>query len=62
MTVKELINKLQEFDENYEVEIQYYNKEWCQYVSRPSIDRRITVYEDEEWYEWPRVLIDLWDF
>ena len=63
MTVKELINRLQEFDENYEIEIQYYNVDWCQQNSRPSIDNNIDIYqdEDEDWYT-NRVIIDLWDF
>lgn len=63
MTVKELINRLKEFDENYEIEIQYYNVDWCQQSSRPSIDNDIDIYqdEDEDWYT-NRVIIDLWDF
>lgn len=63
MTVKELINRLKEFDENYEIEIQYYNVDCCQQNSRPSIDNDIDIYqdEDEDWYT-NRVIIDLWDF
>lgn len=63
MTVKELINKLKEFDENCEIEIQYYNVDWCQQNSRPSINNNIDIYqdEDEDWYT-NRVIIDLWDF
>lgn len=63
MTVKELINRLKEFNEDYEIEIQYYNVDWCQQNSRPSIDNNIDIYqdEDEDWYT-NRVIIDLWDF
>lgn len=55
MTVKELIEKLQQFNENYEVEIQF------QYLSRPSMDKDIDIYleEDESNELWKRVIIDL---
>jgi len=64
MTVKELINRLKEFDENAEIEIQYYNVTWCQTLSRPSIDNDLDIYqeEDESGELWQRVIIDLWDF
>jgi len=64
MTVKELINKLKEFDENYEIEIQYYNVDWCQAISRPSIYHDIDIYqdEDEDGKYTNRVIIDLWNF
>lgn len=64
MTVKELINRLKEFDENAEIEIQYYNVDWCQQNSRPSIDNNIDIYEDEDedGKYTNRVIIDLWDF
>lgn len=60
MLVKDLIKKLQEFDENYEVEIQVYS--WWDMKTFPSLNERDPeIYEDEEWYETHRVIIDLWD-
>lgn len=64
MTVKELINRLKEFDENAEIEIQYYNVDWCQALSWPSINWDLNIYEDEDedGKYTNRVIIDLWDF
>lgn len=62
MTVKELINRLKEFNQEDEIEIQYYNVDWCQALSRPSINWDLNIYEDEDWKYTNRVIIDLWDF
>ena len=64
MTVKELILELSKYDQDQEIEIQYYNVSGCQTISRPSIDHDIDIYEteDESSKNWKRVVIDLWDF
>lgn len=60
MKVKDLMEKLSYFDEEYELEFQIY----CGWdmKSLPSLnDGDPDVYLDEEWWSWPRVIIDLWD-
>lgn len=54
MQVKELIEKLQEFDLENELEIQFITDTWKP-ISIPWIDWTIEVYEDEE----KRTIIDL---
>ena len=62
MTVKEMIDELSKFDWNYEIEFQYFDEFWHNFISWPSIDKAMNIYEDEEWYEGHRVIIDLWNF
>lgn len=56
MKVKELIEKLQEFDLENELEIQFVTNTW-EPISIPWIDWTIEVYEDED--EEKRTIIDL---
>lgn len=48
MTVKELMSELWKYDQDQEVEIQYYNVSGCQTITRPSIDHDIDIYETED--------------
>lgn len=56
MKVKELIEKLQKFDLENELEIQFITDTWKP-ISIPGIDWTIEVYEDED--EEKRTIIDL---
>jgi hypothetical protein len=59
-TVWDLVNELNKYDKNLELEIQYWDQQKIQAWSWPSIDWDINVYQDDDWYETPRVIIDLW--
>lgn len=61
MTVWELIERLKVYDPNYELEIQYLDLQTWNARSFPSLNTEINIYEDEEWYKTPRVIIDLWN-
>lgn len=58
------MSELWKYDQDQEVEIQYYNVAGCQTITRPSVDRDIDIYEteDETSKNWKKVVIDLWDF
>lgn len=62
MTVKELIEKLKAFDQEAEIEIQYYSN--GNMATFPSIDWDITIYEDkdDDWKYTNRVIFDLGDW
>lgn len=62
MKVKELIEKLKAYDQEAEIEIQYYS--WWDMATFPSINWDITIYEDEDedGNYTNRVIFDLWDF
>lgn len=63
MTVKELINRLKEFNEEAEIVIQYYNPDsLCQQELPASNDRDIYDDEDEDGPRIDRVIFDIWTF
>ena len=59
-TVWDLINELNKYDKDLELEIQCWDQQKIQAWSWPSIDCDINIYQDDDWYETPRVIIDLW--
>ena len=63
MTVKELINRLKEFNENAEIELQYYDPVSLCQQTIPD-DRYRDLYEDEDknWTRTDKIIIDLWTF
>lgn len=63
MKVKELINRLKEFDENAEIELQYYDAvSLCQQTVPASECRDLYEDEDINWTRADKVIIDLWTF
>lgn len=63
MKVKELINRLKEFDENAEIELQYYDAvSLCQQTAPASECRDLYEDEDINWTRTDKVIIDLWTF
>lgn len=63
MTVKELINRLKEFNENAEIEIQYYHPNaLCQQTLPADNIRDIYNGEDKEWPREDIVIFDIWTF
>lgn len=63
MTVRELINNLKEFNENAEVELQYYDPvSLCQQTVPASRYRDFYEDEDENGTRDDRIVIDLWTF
>lgn len=63
MTVKELINRLKEFNENAEIELQYYDPvSLCQQTVPASRYRDLYEDEDINWTRTDKIIIDLWTF
>lgn len=63
MKVRELINRLKEFNEEAEIAIQYYNPDsLCQQELPASNDRDIYDDEDEDGPRTDRVIFDIWTF
>lgn len=63
MTVKKLMDRLKEFNENAEIKIQYYDPDSLYMQTLPADNIR-DIYNGED-KEWPRediVIFDIWTF